>query len=96
MKITLIFVNFLNRSVKWMNQRAKPKEAYRPTQIEHLANVLTHGIWIVPSIIATVELIRRSQTTEQYISAIVYGATLILIFTVSTIFHCVFYCNEHR
>lgn len=83
-------------SVKWMNHRAKPTEAYKPTQIEHIANVLTHGIWVVPSIMATVELVKRSYTTEQMISAVVYGATLILIFTVSTTFHCVFYCNEHR
>lgn len=83
-------------SVKWKNDRAKPTEAYRPTQIEHIANVFTHGIWVVPSVLATLELLRRSVTTEQIISAIVYGATLILIFTVSTTFHSVFYCNKHR
>ena len=27
-----------------MNQRAKPGHAYVPTQIEHLANIVTHAV----------------------------------------------------
>lgn len=30
--------------MKWKNRRAKPHEAYVPTDIEHIANILTHGV----------------------------------------------------
>ncbi|CAH1188370.1 unnamed protein product [Phyllotreta striolata] len=82
------------KCIQWMNQPARPQEAYCPTPIEHVANILTHGIWIIPSITATIELIKRSKDNDQMLSALVYGATLIFLFTVSTLFHCVFYCNR--
>ncbi|KAK4874623.1 hypothetical protein RN001_013983 [Aquatica leii] len=83
------------RRVNWMNQRATSKEAYRPTEAEHIANVITHGVWIVPSVLATLELLARSHNGAQFLSALVYGATLIFLFSVSTGFHCVFYRNKH-
>lgn len=79
-----------------MNKKASAKEAYCPTPVEHIANILTHGIWILPSILATWELIKRSESNAQYLSAFVYGATLVFLFTVSTSFHCVFYHNKHK
>lgn len=82
-------------SVKWMNSKPKPKEAYDPTPVEHVANIVTHGVWVAPSVFATMELISRSYSFAQFISAVVYGATLIFLFSVSTSFHCVFFCNKH-
>lgn len=79
-----------------MNKKALPKEAYCPTPVEHIANILTHGVWIFPSILATIELFQRSNTSAQLLSALVYGATLIFLFCVSTSFHCVFYCNKQQ
>lgn len=79
-----------------MNEPALPQEAYRPTPIEHVANIITHGIWILPSISATLELISRSKDGDQMLSALIYGATLIFLFTVSTSFHCVFFCKGCR
>ena len=29
------------------NERAKPGEAYQPTDAEHIANILTHGVSIL-------------------------------------------------
>ncbi|XP_034180946.1 monocyte to macrophage differentiation factor 2 isoform X1 [Osmia lignaria lignaria] len=84
------------KEIKWMNPRACTNEAYVPTSIEHVANVATHGIWVVPSVIAGWELVRRSITWSQLISAYVYGTSLILVFTVSTFFHSVHYCNNNR
>lgn len=78
-----------------MNQKARSREAYKPTQVEHILNVITHGVWIVPSIFAVYELWARSQNNAQLLSTVVYGAALISIFLVSTTFHCVFYCNSH-
>ncbi|XP_023013698.1 monocyte to macrophage differentiation factor isoform X2 [Leptinotarsa decemlineata] len=84
------------RCIQWMNKRAQLKEAYCPTSIEHLANIITHGFWIIPSIIGTFELVNRSNDRDHLLSAIVYGVTLIFLFSVSTSFHCVFYCNKYR
>ncbi|KAF7418390.1 monocyte to macrophage differentiation factor 2-like isoform X1 [Vespa mandarinia] len=84
------------KEIKWMNSRACTNQAYNPTSIEHVANVATHGIWIVPSIIGSLELFRRSITWTQFVSACVYGTSLILVFVVSTFFHSVHYCNHNR
>ncbi|KAK4875430.1 hypothetical protein RN001_011852 [Aquatica leii] len=83
------------RKVNWMNQQATSKKAYRPTKAEHIANVITHGVWIVPSVLATLELLARSHNGAQFLFALVYGATLIFLVSVSTGFHCVFYRNKH-
>jgi len=31
-------------SRKWKNERPKNNEAYKPTDYEHLANIVTHGV----------------------------------------------------
>lgn len=79
-----------------MNERASPNKAYMPTSVEHVANVITHGVWIGPSMYASLVLIRRSSTWQQYCAAIVYGAALVFCFAVSTVFHAVFYCGHNR
>ncbi|GAB1869941.1 Monocyte to macrophage differentiation factor 2 [Camponotus japonicus] len=98
--VTAPLKNFLQlqriREIKWMNPRACTNEAYIPTPIEHVANVATHGIWVVPSVIGSIELIRRSMRWAQLVSACVYGTSLILVFAVSTFFHSVHYCNQNR
>lgn len=66
------------------------------SKVEHLANVTTHGIWVVPAIVAAMQLIWRSQSPSQYLVALVYGVSLALLYIVSTVFHCVFYCNRNR
>ncbi|XP_063240640.1 monocyte to macrophage differentiation factor 2 isoform X1 [Bacillus rossius redtenbacheri] len=85
------------QGVQWMNEKASRNQAYNPTTIEHVANVVTHGVWVLPSMLAGLELLQRARTWPQYFSALVYGAALILLFTVSTFFHSVFfYCNQNR
>jgi len=37
-------------SVRWMNPPAPPGRAYQPTQVEHIANILTHGLYLLPVI----------------------------------------------
>lgn len=41
MKLLVIFF-----SVKWKNPVARKDEAYKPTQIEHVANIITHGVTV--------------------------------------------------
>ncbi|XP_033213115.1 monocyte to macrophage differentiation factor 2 isoform X2 [Belonocnema kinseyi] len=78
-----------------MNRRACSHEAYTPTFVEHMANVITHGIWIIPSLVAALELLQRSMSWTQFVSATIYGTSLLLVFTVSTFFHCVHY-HKHN
>lgn len=40
------------RKLKWMNERAKKSVSYEPTNLEHYANTVSHGIMIIPSILA--------------------------------------------
>lgn len=65
-------------------------------QIEQIANVVTHGIWIIPALCCAIQLLWRSDNTSKIFVAMVYGISLILLFFVSTFFHCAFYCNNNR
>ncbi|OXU27003.1 hypothetical protein TSAR_014655 [Trichomalopsis sarcophagae] len=80
------------KEVKWKNEKACAHEAYVPTFVEHVANVFTHGIWIVPALLGALELIERASTKPKLFSAIIYGTSLLLLFTVSTVFHSIHYC----
>lgn len=63
-------------------------------QIEHIANIITHGFWILPAAYAALLLLVKSSSQDQVMVALIYGSALILLFCVSTAFHCVFYCNK--
>lgn len=72
------------RNNRWMNPKCHP---YKPTVYEHYANILTHGFVILPSVIGAISLTQFSKTHDQYKSTMIYGISLILLFTVSTLFH---------
>lgn len=78
---------------RWMNPKCHP---YRPTIWEHYANILTHGLVIIPSILGAFFLGQYSKTHDQYKSTLVYGFGLILLFTVSTLFHWFSLLNHIR
>uniref|UniRef100_A0A182PDS3 Monocyte to macrophage differentiation factor 2 n=1 Tax=Anopheles epiroticus TaxID=199890 RepID=A0A182PDS3_9DIPT len=84
------------KTVHLKNPRAAPGCAYIPTQVEHIANIITHGTWVLPSMYAALYLYGRSHTPAQTLAAIIYGAALSMLFFVSTCFHCVCYCNHNR
>lgn len=64
-------------------------------QIEHLANIITHGFWVLPATYAAFLLLSKSHSEDQLMVALIYGSALVLLFCVSTAFHCVFYCNKN-
>ncbi|KAK3907890.1 Monocyte to macrophage differentiation factor [Frankliniella fusca] len=84
------------RCVKWRNSPALCNQAYVPTTAEHIANIITHGILIIPSALASCDLMERSRTGAQYMSALVYGSSLVLLFFMSTSFHTVHFCGLSR
>lgn len=69
---------------KWMNPKCHP---YKPTLLEHYANIITHGAVILPSILGAYFLVQYSKNHDQIKSSLIYGTSLILLFSVSTIFH---------
>uniref|UniRef100_A0A182QNL9 Monocyte to macrophage differentiation factor n=1 Tax=Anopheles farauti TaxID=69004 RepID=A0A182QNL9_9DIPT len=84
------------KTVQYKNPRAAPGCAYIPTTVEHIANIITHGTSVLPSVYAGLTLYSRSQTSAQTLAAVIYGAALSMLFFVSTCFHCVCYCNHNR
>ncbi|XP_070581238.1 monocyte to macrophage differentiation factor-like isoform X1 [Ptychodera flava] len=73
--------------IRFMNNRAVGNSPYRPTHFEHFANCVTHGLWIIPSIIACLIMLQQAYSYQQQFSALVYCTALIALFTVSTTFH---------
>jgi len=74
---------------EWKNDRAKNNNAYVPTMKEHVANIVTHGILVLPSIWLSYLMISNATGPTQFYCCVVYGAVLTGLFTVSTIFHTV-------
>ena len=62
-----------NEKPIWMNKRPKDGKNYRPTLIEDVANVLTHGVFILPCIWMGLMLYNLSMSQSQSFTAILYG-----------------------
>lgn len=52
-------------------------------------------MWVLPSAYGSFHLVTRSTSWAHFWAAFVYGLSLILCFTVSTVFHSVFYCGRN-
>jgi len=75
------------KSIKWKNERPPAHLPYDPAPIEHLANIITHGVLVVPSFWLSRNLVSAAESPRQFWSAVVYGLVLTGLFTVSTVFH---------
>lgn len=88
---------FLMRDfMRLMNPRPMGSEAYVPTEVEHLANVATHALSILPSFFAFKLLMQNAHTPAHLAAALVYGAALILLFVVSSLFHSIHFLGKLR
>lgn len=68
--------------------KEKPSNYYDPK--EEKLNVLTHGFGVVLSVVALVLLILRSKNHDEskyIISCIIYGVSMIVLYSASTLFH---------
>lgn len=74
---------------KLKNEPAQPGQSYQPTDVEHIANIVTHGAWVLPSAGALIFMVCLATTGVHMTVAILYGIALISLFTVSTAFHVV-------
>lgn len=82
-------INKYLKQIHWKNDPPAKGEQYKPTAIEHKANILTHGLWVAPIIWYSYCLIKSATTPEQYGAATVYSCVLVGLFSVSTFFHIV-------
>lgn len=56
---------------------------------EEIANSITHGVGAIFSIIVTIYMATIAYNSENFIPALVYGLTLILLYTMSTMYHAI-------
>jgi monocyte-to-macrophage differentiation protein len=84
-----------NQLVSWfMNSRPCAGCAYVPTEGEHIANMVTHGMWILPSIAGLIWMLHLSSGYVQHVVAILYGLCMFALFTISTTFHALAYFSD--
>ena len=62
-------------------------ECYQPTTLEQVCNSFTHGVSIIPAMYATHLMIQNSHSQLLYFIAILYGCSLVMLFTISTTYH---------
>ncbi|KAH3864089.1 monocyte to macrophage differentiation factor-like [Dreissena polymorpha] len=72
---------------KLKNRRARHDEHYQPTDMEHIANMLTHGICIIPSLYGLKTMHERASSPTEVIALLIYGMALFFLFTTSTLYH---------
>lgn len=77
-----------------MNHRALPGQPYIPTELEQLANMITHALWIPPSFAGLLWMCYLARNPTQFVIAVVYGLSLIALFVTSTSFHTVAYTSK--
>lgn len=80
---------------KFMNKRPS-QDDYIPTDIEQLANIITHGVWILPSLVGLWLLQVMAESPVQSLAVLIYGSSIFLLFTVSTAFHSLAYYGRSK
>lgn len=59
-----------------------PYDALRPW------SAITHGVGAALAVLGTLILLLEAQTAVQYLSFTIYGASMIVLYTASTLYHC--------
>ena len=67
--------------------RRNHNEPPRRSVLEEVGNAVTHGIGSLLSIAALILLLIRADTTPKVVAALVYGICMILMFTMSCLYH---------
>lgn len=63
------------------------KKTSKQTLGEELANSISHGIMAAFGVVAMILLILKSDSTRDYIGAIIFGFGIIMLYTMSTLYH---------
>ena len=71
------------RSSGYMNCCAAKGDQYEPTTVEQVANILTHGVSILPAISCVYDLLKRAGSSQLHHNvAILYGTSFVMLFAV--------------
>ncbi|XP_066914723.1 monocyte to macrophage differentiation factor-like [Clytia hemisphaerica] len=73
----------------YMNCCGCKGQAYNPTDVEQKANIITHGINIPFAVVAVYFMVIKSKDNLDLVCTLVYGTSLLMLFTVSTLFHVI-------
>lgn len=65
----------------------KAKSINRKELIKEVSNSISHGIGVVLGIVALVFLMIKAQTKIEYLAYAIYGASIIVLFLASTLYH---------
>lgn len=63
------------------------KNTSKQTLGEEIANAISHGLMAIFGVVALILLLVSSQTPRQYIAGIIFGVSIIILYTMSTIYH---------
>lgn len=63
------------------------KETNVQTLGEEIANAISHGIMAIFGVVALILLLIRSNQPLEYVSAIIFGLSIIILYTMSTLYH---------
>jgi len=78
------------RTSGYMNCCAAKGDQYEPTTVEQVANILTHGVSILPAISCVHDMLKRTGSSQLHHNvALLYGTSFVMLFTVSATFHLV-------
>lgn len=63
------------------------KENGNQTLGEEIANAISHGIMAIFGVVALILLLLKATTTIEIIAAIIFGSGIIMLYTMSTLYH---------
>src|SRR5690554_4867427 len=63
------------------------KNTKEQTLGEEIANAISHGIMALFGVTALILLIIKSETGREYLGAFIFGLSIIILYTMSTIYH---------
>lgn len=72
------------------------KETSKQTLGEEIANAISHGIMAIFGIVALILLIIKSNTAREYVGAFVFGFSIILLYSMSTLYHAMRYGGKAK
>lgn len=64
------------------------KESNKQTVGEEIANGISHGLMAIFGIVGLVLLLIKSNTPLEYLASSIFGFGMIMLYTMSTIYHC--------
>ncbi|KAG7157400.1 monocyte to macrophage differentiation factor 2-like isoform X3 [Homarus americanus] len=92
----MVAIQPTQKKLAWMNSVPLDRAAYQPTNVEHWANMVTHGLFVLPAIYGAVMMVMASRSDVHQLAATIYGVGLAGLFSVSTFFHIVFYLGYYK